>query len=152
MVFGGVGINPQIKALSQGIDVLIATPGRLLDLAGRRAVDFRNLQCLVLDEADRMLDMGFIHDIRKILKLLPTKRQNLLFRYYSEQGLSEDVLKPEMMKVARRNTAAETVAQSAYQVPKTGRILLGQLAQDGKWEQACLYPHKHGANVSRTIG
>ena len=76
VVFGGVGINPQIKALSQGIDVLIATPGRLLDLAGRRAVDFRNLQCLVLDEADRMLDMGFIHDIRKILKL--TKRQNLL--------------------------------------------------------------------------
>ena len=152
VVFGGVGINPQIKALSQGIDVLIATPGRLLDLAGRRAVDFRNLQCLVLDEADRMLDMGFIHDIRKILKLLPTKRQNLLFSAtYSPEikRLSEDILnRPEMIEVARRNTAAETVAQSAYQVPKNRkRILLSQLAQDGKWEQALVFTRtKHGAN------
>ena len=152
VVFGGVGINPQIKALSQGIDVLIATPGRLLDLAGRRAVDFRNLQCLVLDEADRMLDMGFIHDIRKILKLLPAKRQNLLFSatYSSEiKRLSEDILKrPEMIEVARRNTAAETVAQSAYQVQKNQkRILLSQLAQEGNWEQALVFTRtKHGAN------
>ena len=151
-VFGGVGINPQIKALSQGIDVLIATPGRLLDLAGRRAVDFRNLQCLVLDEADRMLDMGFIHDIRKILKLLPAKRQNLLFSAtYSPEikRLSEDILdRPEMIEVARRNTAAETVAQFAYQVPKNQkRTFLSQLAQDGNWEQALVFTRtKHGAN------
>ena len=152
VVFGGVGINPQIKALSQGIDVLIATPGRLLDLAGRRAVDFRNLQCLVLDEADRMLDMGFIHDIRKILKLLPAKRQNLLFSatYSSEiKRLSEDILEqPEMIEVARRNTAAETVSQSAYQVQKNQkRNLLSQLAQEGNWEQALVFTRtKHGAN------
>ena len=152
VVFGGVGINPQIKTLSQGIDVLIATPGRLLDLSGRRAVDFRNLECLVLDEADRMLDMGFIHDIRKILKLIPAKRQNLLFSAtYSPdiKRLSEDILKrPEMIEVARRNTAAETVAQSAYQVQKNQkRILLSQLAQDGNWEQALVFTRtKHGAN------
>jgi len=152
VVFGGVGINPQIKALFQGIDVLIATPGRLLDLAGRRAVDFRNLQCLVLDEADRMLDMGFIHDIRRILKLLPSKRQNLLFSAtYSPEikRLSEDILdRPEMIEVARRNTAAETVAQSAYQVEKNQkRVLLSQLAQEGNWEQALVFTRtKHGAN------
>ena len=152
VVFGGVGINPQIKALSQGIDVLIATPGRLLDLAGRRAVHFRNLQCLVLDEADRMLDMGFIHDIRRILKLLPNQRQNLLFSAtYSPEikRLSEDILdQPEMIEVARRNTAAETVAQSAYQVAKNQkRVLLSQLAQEGNWEQALVFTRtKHGAN------
>ena len=149
MVFGGVGINPQIKALSQGIDVLIATPGRLLDLAGRQAVDFRNLQYLVLDEADRMIDMGFIHDIRKILKLLPAKRQNLLFSatYSSEmKRLSEDILEqPEMIEVARRNTAAETVSQSAYQVQKNQKPC--QLAQEGNWEQALVFTRtKHGAN------
>ena len=156
VVFGGVGINPQIKGLSQGIDVLIATPGRLLDLAGRLAVDFRNLQCLVLDEADRMLDMGFIHDIRKILKLLPAKRQNLLFSatYSSEiKRLSEDILEqPEMIEVARRNTAAETVSQSAYQVQKNQkRNLLSQLAQEGNWEQALVFTRtKHGANRRAT--
>lgn len=152
VVFGGVGINPQINALRSGIDVLVATPGRLLDLAGRRAVDFRDLQCLVLDEADRMLDMGFIHDIRKILKLLPSKRQNLLFSAtYSPEikRLSEDILdRPQMIEVARRNTAAETVAQSAYQVQKNQkRVLLSQLAQEGNWEQALVFTRtKHGAN------
>ncbi len=124
-VFGGVGIGPQIKALRRGVDILIATPGRLLDLVEQRALDLGQLEVLVLDEADRMLDMGFIRDIRRILKLLPRARQNLLFSatYSAEiRALAADLLNdPLEVEVARRNTAAETVAQSVYEVEKSAQ-------------------------------
>ena len=107
LVFGGVGINPQIDALRGGVDILVATPGRLLDLVGQKAVDLSQVEILVLDEADRMLDMGFIHDIRKVLALLPAKRQNLLFSAtFSDdiRKLANGLLdKPAMVEVARRN-------------------------------------------------
>ena len=152
VVFGGVSINPQLNVVRRGVDILVATPGRLLDLAARRAVDFRQLETLVLDEADRMLDMGFIHDIRRILKLLPQKRQNLLFSAtYSEEikRLSEGLLDdPERIEVARRNTAAETVDQATYKVEKSGkRALLSRLVREGDWRQVLIFTRtKHGAN------
>ncbi|MCH6255700.1 DEAD/DEAH box helicase [Puniceicoccaceae bacterium K14] len=152
VVFGGVGINPQVSTLRRGVDILVATPGRLLDLADRKAVDFRQLEALVLDEADRMLDMGFIHDIRRVLKLLPKERQNLLFSAtYSEEikRLSEGLLdNPMQIEVARRNTAAETVDQSVYWVKKSGkRALLSRLVSEGDWKQVLVFTRtKHGAN------
>src|SRR5271168_1470533 len=114
-VFGGVNINPQISALRGGCDILVATPGRLLDLAQQRAADLSKVETLVLDEADRMLDMGFINDIRKIIKLLPQKRQNLLFSAtYSDdiRGLAERLLHdPLSIQVAPRNAPIELVEQ-----------------------------------------
>src|SRR5579859_6277801 len=121
-VFGGVSINPQISALRSGCDILVATPGRLLDLAQQRCVDLSRVQVLVLDEADRMLDMGFINDISKIIKLLPPKRQNLLFSAtYSDdiRGLAERLLhNPLSVQVAPRNAPIELVEQCAYRVQK----------------------------------
>src|ERR1700723_412395 len=151
-VFGGVGINPQISGLRSGCDILVATPGRLLDLAQQRAADLSHVEVLVLDEADRMLDMGFINDIRKIIKLLPQKRQNLLFSAtYSDdiRGLAERLLHdPLSIQVAPRNAPIELVEQRAYRVQKEQkRHLLVHLIQEGQWRQVLIFTRtKHGAN------
>src|ERR1700691_934552 len=151
-VFGGVSINPQISALRSGCDILVATPGRLLDLAQQRCVDLSKVQVLVLDEADRMLDMGFINDIRKIIKLLPQKRQNLLFSAtYSDdiRSLAERLLHdPLSIQVAPRNAPIELVEQRAYRVQKEQkRHLLVHLIQEGQWRQVLIFTRtKHGAN------
>ncbi|MEA2028926.1 MAG: DEAD/DEAH box helicase, partial [Campylobacterota bacterium] len=122
VIFGGVGANPQIATLRKGVDIVIATPGRLLDLANQRAINLSSVDTLILDEADRMLDMGFIHDIKKILALLPKKRQNLLFSatFSNEiKKLADGLLhEPKSIEVARRNTSAETIAQKVYPVDK----------------------------------
>ncbi len=147
-----MSINPQISALRSGCDILVATPGRLLDLAQQRAVDLSKVQVLVLDEADRMLDMGFINDIRKIIKLLPQKRQNLLFSAtYSDdiRGLAERLLHdPLSIQVAPRNAPIELVEQRAYRVQKEQkRHLLVHLIQEGQWRQVLIFTRtKHGAN------
>ncbi|MCV6603735.1 MAG: helicase-related protein, partial [Porticoccaceae bacterium] len=149
---GGVNINPQIQRLRRGVDILVATPGRLLDHAGQKTLDLSGVEILVLDEADRMLDMGFIHDIRRVLKLLPGKRQNLLFSAtYSREikRLADGLLRnPAEVEVARRNTAAETVSQLVYPVAqKQKRALLSQLIGEGNWSQVLVFTRtKHGAN------
>src|SRR6202522_3491923 len=151
-VFGGVSINPQISALRSGCDILVATPGRLLDLAQQRAADLSKIDVLVLDEADRMLDMGFINDIRRIIKLLPAKRQNLLFSAtYSDdiRTLAERLLRdPLSIQVAPRNAPIELVEQRAYRVQKEQkRHLLVHLIQEGQWRQVLIFTRtKHGAN------
>jgi ATP-dependent RNA helicase RhlE len=151
-VFGGVSINPQITALRGGCDILVATPGRLLDLAQQRALDLSKIQVLVLDEADRMLDMGFINDIRRVIKLLPQVRQNLLFSAtYSDdiRGLAERLLRdPLSIQVAPRNAPIELVEQRAYRVQKEHkRHLLVHLIQEGQWPQVLIFTRtKHGAN------
>jgi ATP-dependent RNA helicase RhlE len=152
VVFGGVNINPQINGLRNGCDLLIATPGRLLDLAQQGAVNLRNVQVLVLDEADRMLDMGFIRDIRRIIKLLPERRQNLLFSatYNDEmRQLANGLLRnPVSVEVAARNATADRVDQSVYKVAKDHkRHLLAHLIKDGNWFQVLVFTRtKHGAN------
>ena len=151
-VFGGVNINPQISSLRSGCDILVATPGRLLDLAQQRAVDLSKVQVFVLDEADRMLDMGFIPDIRRVIKLLPSKRQNLLFSAtYSDdiRALAERLLhNPLSIQVAPRNAPIELVEQRAYRVQKEQkRHLLVHLIQEGQWHQVLVFTRtKHGAN------
>ena len=152
IIFGGVGINPQIERLRRGVDIVIATPGRLLDHAGQGTVDLSAVEILVLDEADRMLDMGFIHDIRRVLKLLPARRQNLLFSAtYSEEirQLADGLLNaPVMVEVARRNTAAETVSQAVYRCERGDkRRLLSHLIRRHDWQQVLVFTRtKHGAN------
>jgi ATP-dependent RNA helicase RhlE len=152
IVFGGVGIHPQIGALSRGVDILVATPGRLLDHANQQTVDLSRIEVLILDEADRMLDMGFIHDIRRIMKLLPQRRQNLLFSAtYSEEirKLSSGILQdPALIEVARRNTAAEKVEQFVHPVAKADKpALLIELIKKGNWNQVLVFTRtKHGAN------
>jgi ATP-dependent RNA helicase RhlE len=152
VVFGGVGIGPQIHALRTGCDLLVATPGRLLDLAEQRAVDLRGVECFVLDEADRMLDMGFIHAIRRILKLLPAQRQNLMFSAtYSEEirELAKRFVRdPVTVEVAARNATADRVEQSVYRVSKDHkRHLLAHLIDSGNWHQVLVFTRtKHGAN------
>src|ERR1700761_5917389 len=151
-VFGGVSINPQITALRNGCDILVATPGRLLDLAQQRALDLSRVEVLVLDEADRMLDMGFINDIRRVIKLLPQKRQNLLFSAtYSDdiRALAERLLHdPLSVQVAPRNAPIELVEQRAYRVQKEQkRHLLSHLILEGQWRQVLIFTRtKHGAN------
>jgi len=151
-VFGGVGINPQIDALRRGCDLLIATPGRLQDLAEQRAVDLRHVKCFVLDEADRMLDMGFIHAIKRILKLLPSARQNLMFSAtYSEdirELASRFVKNPATIEVSPRNATADKVEQQVYRVSKDHkRHLLAHLITEGNWHQVLVFARtKHGAN------
>ena len=152
VIFGGVGIHPQIKRLRAGVDIVISTPGRLLDLCGQRALNLSRIETLILDEADRMLDMGFIHDIRKIIRLVPENRQTLFFSAtYSDEikKLADTILhKPTLVEVARRNTAAESVDQSVYRVPKSRkRALLSQLISDGDWSRVLVFTKtKHGAN------
>ena len=152
VIFGGVKINPQIARLKRGIDVLIATPGRLLDHVQQRTLDLSKIDILVLDEADRMLDMGFIHDIRKVLALLPKQRQNLLFSAtFSEEirALADKLLnRPASIDVAPKNTAAETVAQIIYPVDKKRkRELLSHMIGANNWRQVLVFTRtKHGAN------
>ncbi len=152
VVFGGVKINPQIEKLRHGVDILVATPGRLLDHAQQKTVDLSHVEILVLDEADRMLDMGFIHDIRRVLRLLPRERQNLLFSAtYSNdiKKLTNDLLNnPELIEVARRNIAVDTVAQIVYPVDKgRKRELLSHMIGANNWRQVLVFTRtKHGAN------
>jgi ATP-dependent RNA helicase RhlE len=152
VVFGGVSIRPQIAALRSGCDLLVATPGRLLDLAEQRALDLRSIAHFVLDEADRMLDMGFIPQIRRVLKLLPSKRQNLMFSAtYSApiRDLANRFLQePARIEVAARNATAERIDQQVYRVPKEHkRQLLAHLIQTGDWAQVLVFTRtKHGAN------
>ncbi|MCW8946597.1 MAG: DEAD/DEAH box helicase [Sedimenticola sp.] len=152
VIFGGVKINPQIEKLRHGVDILVATPGRLLDHVQQKTLDLSKVEILVLDEADRMLDMGFIHDIRKILALLPQNRQNLLFSatYSSEiKTLADKLLdNPVLIEVARRNTAAETVQQMVYSVDRERkRELLSYLIGSKNWKQVLVFTRtKHGAN------
>lgn len=152
VVFGGVSINPQMMKLRGGVDVLVATPGRLLDLEHQNAVKLDQIEILVLDEADRMLDMGFIHDIRRVLAKLPAKRQNLLFSAtFSDdiKALAEKLLRnPLEIEVARRNTASEQVTQHVHFVDKKRkRELLSQMIGQGNWQQVLVFTRtKHGAN------
>jgi ATP-dependent RNA helicase RhlE len=152
VIFGGVGQQPQVDALRPGLDILVATPGRLLDLQQQGHVDLSSVEILVLDEADRMLDMGFIHDIKKVLKLLPDSRQNLLFSatFSKEiQTLANKLLdEPTLIEVARRNTTAETVDQAIYRVDREKkRDLLAHLITQHQWYQVLVFTRtKHGAN------
>lgn len=152
VIFGGVGFNPQITALRRGLDIIVATPGRLLDLCQRREANLSAIEILVLDEADRMLDMGFIHDIKKILKLLPKKRQNLLFSAtYSREvkKLADTILsEPVEVEVAPRNATADRVDQEAFEVgKKSKRSTLSSMISKGKWSQVLVFTRtKHGAN------
>ncbi len=153
-VYGGVNINPQIEALRKGVEILVATPGRLLDLVQQKAVNLGKVQILVLDEADRMLDMGFIPDIKRIIALLPPPpmRQTLLFSAtFSDdiRRLSAQFLKdPATVEVARRNTPVEAITQYAYNVDATRkRELLAHLVKTNDWIQVLVFcKTKHGAN------
>src|SRR5450830_1046150 len=151
-IFGGVGINPQIRQLKQGVDILVATPGRLLDHMQQNTVDLRNVQILVLDEADRMLDMGFIRDIRKVLAALPKKRQNLLFSAtFSDEikSLADGLLNaPAMIEVARRNSTVEVIGQKIHTVDRDKKHpLLAHLMKTNAWNQVLVFTRtKHGAN------
>ncbi len=152
IVFGGVSINPQMQALRRGVDVLVATPGRLLDLYNQNAVKFSQLEILVLDEADRMLDMGFIHDIKRILKLLPAKRQNLLFSAtFSDEirTLAKGLVhNPLEIDISPRNTTVERVKQTVCPVDKSQKAnLLIHLIKTNNWFQVLVFSRtKHGAN------
>lgn len=152
VVFGGVKINPQMMKLRGGVEILVATPGRLMDLHGQRAVQFDDIDTLVLDEADRMLDMGFVHEIKRIIKLLPTKRQNLLFSAtFSEEirSLVKGILhQPIEIDVAVRNAAAVAVKQIVHPVDKGRKTdLLSHLIHKNKWGQTLVFSRtKHGAN------
>lgn len=152
VVFGGVKINPQMMKLRKGVDVLVATPGRLLDLYNQNAVKFKQLEVLVLDEADRMLDMGFIHDIRKILALLPRRRQNLMFSAtFSNdiRNLAKGLVhNPIEISVSPRNTTVDSVEQQICPVDKAKKsALLTHLIQEKQWPQVLVFSRtKHGAN------
>jgi ATP-dependent RNA helicase RhlE len=151
-MFGGVSINPQIGALRRGVDILVATPGRLLDHHQQRTLDLSHVEILVLDEADRMLDMGFIHDIKKILAVLPKTRQNLLFSAtFSDdiKRLADGLLhNPALIEVARRNSTAEVIAQKVHPVDRDKKTaLLTHLIKQNDWHQVLVFTRtKHGAN------
>jgi ATP-dependent RNA helicase RhlE len=152
MMFGGVNISPQIKQLHGRVDILVATPGRLLDHMQQKTVDLSHVEILVLDEADRMLDMGFIRDIKRVLAVLPKQRQNLLFSatFSDEIKLLADGLlnNPALIEVARRNQTAELIEQRVYPVDRERkRALLTQLIKDNNWFQVLVFTRtKHGAN------
>ena len=151
-IFGGVKPSAQIATLKNGIDVLVATPGRLIDLHEQNQLSLKRVDVLVLDEADRMLDMGFLRDIKKIISFLPQKRQNLLFSAtFSKEikKLAEGILhNPVMVEAAPENTTAEKVNQKLYKVPKSKKTeLVGQLISKGNWSQVLIFTRtKHGAN------
>ncbi|MBU3605113.1 DEAD/DEAH box helicase [Polynucleobacter sp. AP-Kaivos-20-H2] len=152
VIFGGVGANPQIKAIAGGLDILVATPGRLLDLMSQNCVSLNDIEILVLDEADRMLDMGFLRDIKKILAALPKKRQNLLFSatFSTEiKQLADGLLNsPELIEVARSNSTNEAIAQLIHPVDRTKKHpLLAHLIKTNDWKQVLVFTRtKHGAN------
>jgi len=154
VVFGGVSINPQISQLRRGVDILIATPGRLLDHAGQGTVDLSTVEILVLDEADRMLDMGFIHDVKRVLKLVPGKeqRQSLLFSATFSSDIKQLAAKilnaPQLVEVAPQNATADRIDQQVYKLDKVRkRELLSKLITDENWSQILVFTRtKHGAN------
>jgi len=152
VIFGGVKINPQITQLRKGVDIVVATPGRLLDHISQKTIDLSKVDFLILDEADRMLDMGFVNDIKKVMAILPKDRQTLLFSAtYSDdiKKLSNKFLKsPTLIEVARTNASNEIVKQAIYHVDKTRkRELLTHLIKDGDWKQVLVFTRtKHGAN------
>ena len=152
VIFGGVGANPQIRAIQAGLDILVATPGRLLDLMSQNCVSLNAIEILVLDEADRMLDMGFLRDIKKILAALPKQRQNLLFSatFSSEiKTLADGLLNsPALIEVARSNSANEAIAQLIHPVDRTRKHpLLAHLIKSNDWKQVLVFTRtKHGAN------
>lgn len=152
VMFGGVNQNPQVATLRQGVDILIATPGRLLDLHNQRLVSLSSIEILVLDEADRMLDMGFLRDIKKIMALMPTKRQNLLFSAtFSKdiKALANDILHhPVLVEATPENTTVDAIEQKVYFVDKGQKAnVLVSLISEGNWEQVLVFTRtKHGAN------
>lgn len=151
VVFGGVNINPQKKTLNKGLDILVATPGRLLDLYQQKCIDFRDIEVLILDEADRMLDMGFIRDIRKIIALLPSQRQNLMFSatFSNEiRALAKTICNnPVEIDVAPRNSTVEAISQKLYHVEKGNKpALLIELTQFNSDQTLVFSRTKHGAN------
>jgi ATP-dependent RNA helicase RhlE len=152
VVFGGVKAASQIKTLRQGVDILVATPGRLLDLHDQKAVSFKRIDVLILDEADRMLDMGFVRDINKIISFMPIKRQNLLFSAtFSKEikKLAEGILKnPVSVEAAPQNSTADKVSQKVYTVDKGKKTeVVTNLIKDGNWNQVLIFTRtKHGAN------
>ncbi len=152
MMFGGVNINPQIKQLRSRVDILVATPGRLLDHVQQKTLDLSHIEIFVLDEADRMLDMGFIRDIKRVMALLPKHRQNLLFSAtFSEEIklLADNLLnKPALIEVARRNQTAELISQKVHPVDRDKkRQLLSHLIKKNDWHQVLVFTRtKHGAN------
>ncbi|TMH04563.1 MAG: DEAD/DEAH box helicase, partial [Betaproteobacteria bacterium] len=152
VMFGGVGMQPQIDKLKRGVDILVATPGRLLDHHGQGTLDLSHVQIFVLDEADRMLDMGFIHDIKKVLAVLPPKKQSLLFSAtFSDEikGLADRLLNtPALIEVARRNATADTISQKIHPVDRDKKKeLLAHLIKQGDWHQVLVFTRmKHGAN------
>jgi len=151
-IYGGVGMGPQLNALGAGCDIVVATPGRLLDHVGRKSIDLSQVETLVLDEADRMLDMGFIHDIKRVLAVLPKQRQNLLFSAtFSDaiRALADRLLnRPRLIEVARRNSPAENVDHIVYRVDRDRKTdLLAELIHRGGWKQVLVFTRtKHGAS------
>ncbi|SDT87650.1 ATP-dependent RNA helicase RhlE [Halopseudomonas salegens] len=151
-VFGGVGPNPQVRAIAPGLDILVACPGRLLDLANQKLVDLSQVEILVLDEADRMLDMGFIHDVKKVIARLPGKRQNLLFSATFSKEITELANRllndPQRIEVTPPNTTVERIEQKAFRIQSGHkRALLAHLITQGAWEQVLVFTRtKHGAN------
>lgn len=152
VIFGGVNQNPQVRTLRQGVDILVATPGRLLDLHQQGHLKLDNVQILVLDEADRMLDMGFIHDIKRVLNIIPKRRQNLLFSAtFSKEikRLAGDLLhEPVRVEATPENTTAEMVEHKIYHTDKGSKTaLVTKLIKDGNWSQVLIFTRmKHGAN------
>lgn len=152
VIFGGVGANPQIRALRNGVDILVATPGRLLDLEQQNALSLSKVEILVLDEADRMLDMGFLRDIKKILALLPSKRQNLLFSATFSKEIkklaNEFLHHPVLVEATPENTTVEKIDQTVYRVDKAQKTdLIIKLISEGNWQQVLVFTRtKHGAN------
>jgi ATP-dependent RNA helicase RhlE len=152
VMFGGVGMQPQIDKLRRGVDILVATPGRLLDHHGQRTLDLSHVEIFVLDEADRMLDMGFIHDIKKVLAIVPAHKQSLLFSAtFSDEikALADRLLnKPALIEVARRNQTADTIAQKVHPVGREmKKDLLCHLIKSNDWHQVLIFTRmKHGAN------
>ncbi len=152
VMFGGVGMQPQIDRLRRGVDILVATPGRLLDHHQQGTLDLKQVEIFVLDEADRMLDMGFIHDIKKVLAILPAKKQSLLFSAtFSDEikALADRLLnQPALIEVARRNATADTIAQKIHPVGRERKkALLAHLIRQGDWHQVLVFTRmKHGAN------
>jgi ATP-dependent RNA helicase RhlE len=152
VMFGGVGMQPQIDRLRKGVDILVATPGRLLDHHQQGTLDLKHVEIFVLDEADRMLDMGFIHDIKKVLAVLPAKKQSLLFSAtFSDdiKALADRLLNaPALIEVSRRNSTVELIAQKVHPVARDKKKeLLAHLIKTGDWHQVLVFTRmKHGAN------
>ena len=152
VMFGGVGMQPQVDRLRKGVDILVATPGRLLDHHGQRTLDLSHVEIFVLDEADRMLDMGFIHDIKKVLAAVPAKKQSLLFSAtFSDEikSLADKLLnQPALIEVARRNSTVEAIEQKVHPVGRERKKeLLAHLIKSGDWHQVLVFTRmKHGAN------